>query len=219
MARALRASLCGSKLNRCYDLDIEGINQITDNTPTSDFLGQALKAQNPACVISHAPQTPYFTKSWGDVYLNLYKDYGHYFNWFNIQYYNNGPSDSYPQIWVDSSTTRFDGVAVLQLINAGIDPSYIVVGKPVNASEGQEGFVPLPTLANYFSQAFNSTDPKIQAWAQSAGGSMIWYYRTQPDAGAGNTFLSSYMKEVQLAALASVDNQSILDFMLTISQL
>ena len=213
--------LCGSKLNRYYDLDIEGINQIPDNTPTSIFLGevcQALKNLVPSCVISHAPQTPYFTEAWGNVYLNLYTEYSQYFDWFNIQYYNNGPSDTYEQIFVSSA----DDTAVLQLINAGIDPSYIVVGKPVNASEGMEGFVPLPTLATYFSEAFQSTDPQIQAWTRSTGGAMIWYYNTQVSAGAGNTFLSAYTKKVynpQRAALAKDDNQALLDFMYEISQL
>lgn len=215
--------ICGTKLNRYYDLDIEGINQIPDNTPTSNFLGevcQALKARVPTCVISHAPQTPYFTEAWGYIYLNLYKDYKQYFDWFNIQYYNNGPSDTYEEIFVTSKDTRFDGVAVLQLMNAGIDPSYLVVGKPVNSSEGQEGYVPLPTLATYFSQAF--MDPQLQPWAYSTGGAMIWYYNTQVAAGAGNTFLSPYTKTVftpQPAKLASDDNQSLLDFMLQVSQL
>jgi len=217
--------LCGTKLAKFYDLDIEGIAQISDNTPTTQFLGavcQALKTQNPACVISHAPQTPYFDPSFGSVYVNLYKTYSQYFDWYNIQYYNNGESNTYQDIFVNSDGTDWPGVAVLQLIqDKGINPSYIVVGKPVNASEGNAGgFVPLPTLATYFGQAF--TDPQLQSWATSAGGSMIWYYNTQAQSGAGNTFLNDYVKTVyhpQPAALATSDNQSLLDFMNTISQL
>lgn len=117
---------------------------------------------------------------------------------------------------MSSADTRFDGVAVLQ---AGISPSYIVVGKPVNAAEGQEGFVPLTTLGTYFNEAFNSADPQIQSWTRSSGGAMIWYYNTQVPAGAGNTFLSTYTKTVfnpQTAKLASEDNQNLLDFMFSI---
>ena len=217
--------ICGTKLSKYYDLDIEGISQIADNTATTNFLGavcQALKAQNPACVVSHAPQTPYFDPAFGSVYVNLYKSYGQYFDWYNIQYYNNGPSSTYNEIFVDSDNTSWPGVAVLQLIHdKAIAPSYIVVGKPVNSSEGDAGgFVPLPTLATYFGQAF--TDPQLQSWATSAGGSMIWYYNSQAPAGAGNTFLNEYVKTVyqpQPAALATSDNQSLLDFMNSISQL
>lgn len=217
--------LCGTKLANYYDLDIEGISQIPDNSPTTEFLGalcQALKAQNPTCVISHAPQTPYFDPSFGSVYVNLYTTYGKYFDWYNIQYYNNGSSNTYNEIFVNSDTTSWPGVAVLQLIqDKGIAPSYIVVGKPVNASEGNAGgFVPLPTLATYFSQAF--TDIQLQSWAKSTGGSMIYYYNSQAQSGAGNTFLNDYVKTVfnpQPAATATVDNQSLLDFMYTISQL
>ena len=217
--------LCGTKLAKYYDLDIEGIAQIPDNTPTTQFLGavcQALKAQNPVCVISHAPQTPYFDPSFGSVYVNLYKSYSQYFDWYNIQYYNNGSSNTYQEIFVNSDSTDWAGVAVLQLIqDKGINPSYILVGKPVNASEGNAGgYVPLPTLATYFGQAF--TDPQLQSWANSAGGSMIWYYNTQAQSGAGNTFLNDYVKTVynpRPAALATSDNQSLLDFMNTISQL
>lgn len=218
-------NICGTKLKRYFDLDIEGINQIPDNTPTSTFLGQvsqALKSSVPTCVISHAPQTPYFTEAWGFVYLNLYKEYKTYVDWFNIQYYNNGVSDTYEQIWVSSVDTRFDGVAVRQLMDAGIDPSYIVVGKPVNTSEGEEGFVPLPTLATYFTEAFQSTDPQIQSWARSTGGSMIWYYNTQTAAGSGKTFLSPYTRTVydpQPTVIAETDNQALLNFMFQISQL
>jgi hypothetical protein len=217
--------ICGTKLNRYYDLDIEGISQIPDNTPTVNFLGavcQALKSQNPICVISHAPQTPYFDPAFGSVYLDLYQSYSQYFNWYNIQYYNNGPSDTYQEIFVQS-TTDWPNTAVTQLMNAGIAPGYIVVGKPVNAQEGNAGgYVPLPTLATYFNQAFQSTTTQLQAWSQSTGGSMIWYYNTQAASGAGNTFLNSYVKTVfhpQPAALATDDNQSLLTFMNTISQL
>ena len=217
--------ICGTKLNRYYDLDIEGISQIPDNTPTVNFLGsvcQALKEQNPLCVISHAPQTPYFDPAFGSVYLDLYQSYSQYFDWYNIQYYNNGPSDTYQEIFVQS-TADWPNTAVTQLINAGIAPGYIVVGKPVNADEGNAGgYVPLPTLATYFNQAFQSTTTQLQAWSQSTGGSMIWYYNTQATSGAGNTFLNSYVKTVfnpQPAALATDDNQSLLTFMNTISQL
>ena len=227
-AEGLAADLidkCGTNFAKYYDLDIEGIAQISDNTPTTNFVGavcQALKKLNPACVISHAPQTPYFDPSFGSVYVNLYKTYSQYFDWYNIQYYNNGESNTYQEIFVNSDATDWPGVAVLQLIqDKGINPSYVVVGKPVNNKEGNAGgYVPLPTLATYFGQAF--ADPLLQSWANSAGGSMIYYYNTQGQSGDGNTFLNSYVKTVynpQPATLATSDNQSLLDFMNTISQL
>jgi len=188
--------LCGPKLNQYYDLDIEFING--NYQETVDFLGQVcqnLKKINPNCEISHAPQTPYFTPGFGDVYNLLYQTYAPYFDWFNIQYYNNGPSNTYNEIFINSNETDFPNVAVAQLIESGIHPSYIVVGKPVNSTEGSAGgFVDLTTLADYFLTAMS--DSKLMNWGQ-LGGAMIWYYNTQQE---------------------SIDNQNIMNFMSTISK-
>lgn len=180
-------------LTAYYDLDIEHINDQFD--ACANFLGRVcmkLKDINPGCQISHAPQPPYLTPQYGNVYNKIYADYHNYFNFFNVQYYNNGPSNSYEQIFITAASGE---TAVLQLINAGIDASYIVVGKPVNANEGSAGgYIPLvPTLGDIIERAFS--DPQLAAWAAGAG-VMIWYYNTQDSVSVGNDNILSYMTRV-----------------------
>ena len=120
--------------------------------------------------------TSVFLSQYGNVYNKIYNNYKTYFDFFNVQYYNNGPSDNYQQVFI-ASPEGYGNVAVLQLQQAGIDGSYIVVGKPVNANEGSAGYIPLvPTLGNIIEQAFGN--PDLSQWSNS-GGVMIWYYDTQ----------------------------------------
>jgi hypothetical protein len=205
--------LCGP-LNKYYDLDIEYIDN--EFQQCADFIGNiciALKTLIPSCVISHAPQTPYFTPHYGNVYNIIYNQYSSYFNWFNIQYYNNGPSDTYEQIFLRSD----DGYsAVLELINSGINANYIVVGKPVNSSEGESGgYVPLNILVGYIQQAFGN--PYLIDW-QKGGGEMIWYYNTQISNGNTSTIVvPSINKNFKIASFTNSDNDSIISFFQQVS--
>lgn len=190
-------SLCGD-LNQYYDLDIEHIDDKFDEC--AEFLGKVcveLRRLNPSCQISHAPQPPYFTPQYQNIYNKIYENYKNYFNFFNIQYYNNGPSNSYEEIFI-SSSNDFSNVAVLQLINNGIKGSYINVGKPVNENEGNAGgYVPLvPTLGDIIEKAFNNKD--LGDWS-SKGGVMIWYYNTQNQAPVDNDNIIEYMRRISLA--------------------
>lgn len=126
--------------------------------------------------ISHAPQPPYFTDSYLNIYMTLYEQYKESFDFYNIQYYNNGPSQTFDQIFIESDETTTPQTAVLQLIQRGLDPSYIVVGKPSEPSQGTAGgYVDLPTLSSFFQQAY--TTPSLQQWC-SSGGAMIYYFST-----------------------------------------
>lgn len=181
-------------LDKYFDLDIEHIDDKFDECAT--FLGKIcieLKRLKPNCEISHAPQPPYFLSQYGNVYNKIYNDYKTYFDFFNVQYYNNGPSDNYQQVFI-ASPEGYGNVAVLQLQQAGIDGSYIVVGKPVNANEGSAGYIPLvPTLGNIIEQAFGN--PDLSQWSNS-GGVMIWYYNTQNGTSQDNENILSYMSRV-----------------------
>lgn len=184
--------LCGD-LDAYYDLDLEYIDDQFD--ACVDFIGQIcieLRRLKPQCQISHAPQSPYFTPQYGNVFNKIYANYHGYFNFFNIQYYNNGPSDTYEQIFINA----LDGFsAIQQLIQSGISASYLVMGKPVNSSEGSAGgYVPLvPTLGDIVQQAF--LNPELSGWSSSAG-SMIWYYNTQSNTSKDNDNILSYMNRI-----------------------
>jgi hypothetical protein len=187
-------ALCGD-LDVYYDLDIEHIDNQFD--ATAEFLGRVcieLKRLRPGCQVSHSPQTPYLCSNYGYVYLKIYESYHEYFDFFNLQYYNNGPSQTYQEIFITSNPLYFPNTAIQQLINTGIHPSYLVMGKPVNSSEGSAGYVPLvPDLVNIVTQAF--ANPDLKDWAET-GGVMIWYYDTQKAVSVDNDNLLSYMQQV-----------------------
>jgi hypothetical protein len=187
--------LCGN-LNLYYDLDIEHLDDKFDES--AEFIGRIcveLKRLQPNCEISHAPQLPYFTPGYGNIYQTIYNNYKDSFDFFNLQYYNNGPSDTYEQIFIKSDPLYFANTSVLELIQSGIDSSYLVMGKPVNLNEGSAGgYVPLiPNLVDIIKEAFD--DSRLIQWSIS-GGVMIWFYNTQAGTTTDNQNLLSYMQEV-----------------------
>ena len=164
-------------LHKYFDLDIEGIND--KFTECSSFLGELckeLKKLNPSCQISHAPQPPYFCSQFGNVYKLIYQNYNQYFDWFNIQYYNNGPSQTFEQIFITSDVSAAPNTSILELINSGIKASYLVVGKVVQGEATADGgYIPLPILTSIIEQAFRT--PSLTEWSKN-GGEMIWYFNT-----------------------------------------
>ena len=195
----------------------------------ADFIGKIcmeLRKRKPSCVISHAPQTPYFNPSYASpgsdpVYTLIYNNYKTYFDWFNIQFYNNGESNTYEEIFIKSNES-LPNTSVLELMNSGIDASYIVVGKPVNIQEGNEGYIPLNPSTNGFGdeetsfsemvkQAFQ--EPDLKPWAQN-GGEMIWYYNTQQSTGAN---MCSVINKFVTSNDVAKDNESIVLFFQTVS--
>jgi hypothetical protein len=186
----------GGKYIKYFDLDIEHINDSFDETAT--FLGEVCKNLKNivlGCIISHAPQPPYFTPQFGNIYLTLYKNYSQYFDFMSIQYYNNGPSQTYDQIFIQSDVNYAPKTSVLELMNQGILPSYIVIGKPVNESQGDAGgYVPLPQLANFYQQALQ--DYRVQDWTKD-GGLMIWFYDCQkPSTYPDNSSILQFFKSI-----------------------
>ena len=177
-----------------YDLDIEQING--NFTQCAQFLGalsQALKTIKKGCIVSHAPQTPYFTPAFGNVYSLIYQNYAPYIDFFNIQYYNNGPSSTYDEIFINGQA------AVYALMQGGMNPSYIVVGKAAQSDQvTAESFVPLyiegnnsQTMTGFVQQAYG--DSRLNGWSVS-GGVMVWYFNTQgtEDADANPSIMSYF---------------------------
>lgn len=182
----------GSGLETYFDLDIEGVNDKFEET--SVFLGEVckeLKRLNPRCDISHAPQPPYFWSSFGNVYDSIYKNYKQYFDFFNIQYYNNNLCNNFDQIFIKSYPNAAPQTSILELINRGYDPSYLVTGKTVQGeSDISNGYVPLTEMTNIVKTAFNT--PILSGWCKT-GGLMIWFYNTQ-NQSENNKQLLNYFK-------------------------
>jgi chitinase len=185
----------GTGLENFFDLDIEHINDKFSETAT--FLGEVckeLKRLNPRCEISHAPQPPYFWSSFGNVYDLIYKNYKQYFDFFNIQYYNNNLCNNFKEIFIKSYENVAPQTSILELINRGLEPSYLVVGKTIeNESNSDNGYIPLQEMSNIVKTAFNT--PSLSGWCKT-GGLMIWYYNTQ-NQSENNKQLLNYFKTSQ----------------------
>ena len=166
----------GTGLENYFDLDIEGINDRFNECAT--FIGEVckeLKRLNPSCEISQAPQMPYFCPQYGNVYDLIYKNYYQYFDFFNMQFYNNGPSNTFEHIFTQSDPSVAPGTSVLELINKGYDPKYLVVGKTVsNESNSSNGYIPLSQMSSIVKQAFQTQS--LNSWCKSNSGLMVWYY-------------------------------------------
>jgi hypothetical protein len=197
-------------LIKYFDLDIENIRTDFDNVAL--FIGEVCKQMRSKTsyqfIISHAPQTTYFSNSlYGKVYTTIYDNYKQYFHFFNIQFYNNGPSENYQQIFLQSSTSDAPGTSVKELMagtqywSTQMDPRYIVIGKCVDQNEvSYGGYVPLETMSSYVNQAKQSTDFMLLNWYNN-GGEMIWYYCTQPGTSntctvANNSTMVTYFKTI-----------------------
>lgn len=161
------------------DLDLENIVASTQGQAQEfvDSIGSLCRSlrQVGFKTISHAPQPPYFTPSYNNVYLTLFQQHAQDFDFLNIQYYNNGPSQTFEEVFIRSDTSN-PGTSILELIQRGISPSYLVAGKPSEPSQATNGgFIDLTTLAQYFQQAYSTKE--LCAWC-AHGGAMIYYFST-----------------------------------------
>lgn len=185
----------GTGLENYIDLDIEHIDD--KFTESATFLGEVckeLKRLNLNCDISHAPQPPYFCSNYGNIYDLIYKNYRQYFNFLNIQYYNNGSCKNFEEIFIKSFTNVAPSTSVLELINKGYISSYLVVGKTIQGeSDSSNGYIPLQEMTSIVKQAYNT--PSLKEWNKT-GGLMIWYYNTQGQNGENNKTLLNYFQNI-----------------------
>lgn len=136
-------------------------------------------------IITHAPQAPYFKNSWtgnSGGYSDVYAQVGAQINWFNVQFYNQGPTcyTSYESLFTQSNINNncpsFPGTSVNEIASTGIPLSKIVVGKYNLQNDGGNGFVSATQLNQYFSRAATSLGWKsgVMVWAWAAANSAQW---------------------------------------------
>ena len=111
-----------------------------------------------------------------------------------ISSYNNGPCNTFEQIFTKSYHNVAPGSSVLELINKGYDPSYLVVGKTVDGeSNSSNGYIELSELTNIVKKSFQNTE--LKQWCRT-GGLMIWYYNTQGQNMENNKTLLNYFGNI-----------------------
>lgn len=124
------------------DLDFEWLTQTGPNQGCMSVINtiyNTVKTQYGGSdfIFTSAPQTPYFSSNWALDYFSLEKTYPTMFDWYNIQFYNNGETDM-----------NITQNIALSIKNGGIPPQKIVVGK-CNQGCAPEYFVGGKTLAEF----------------------------------------------------------------------
>jgi len=126
-------------------------------------------------IITHAPVAPWFSPNiWGGGgYLKVNEEVGDLIDWYNVQFYNQGVSEyvTCAGLLTESSST-WPGSALFQIAASGIELNKLVIGKPAETGDADNGFMNAATLATCIAQA------KSQGWS---AGAMVWEW---PDAAA-----------------------------------
>jgi len=159
------------------DFDVENLAQgfkggSMSDTQTVDWMIKVTQGtydtMGNGSVISHAPQAPYFgpvgnSQTWTGTtggYTSVYLKVPNAITFFNVQFYNQGPScyTDYNGLFVSSgaSCPVFPYTAVMEIAKGGIPLSKIVVGKPVTSADASNGWVSGSTLHTFFQQAGSS---------------------------------------------------------------
>ncbi|KAM6497137.1 glycoside hydrolase family 18 protein [Amanita muscaria] len=126
-------------------------------------------------IITHARKRTLFEPNrWGGGgYLKVNSAVGNLIDWYNVQFYNQGTSEYTTCAGLlTASSSTWPQTAVFQIAASGVPLSKIVIGKPANTADANNGYMDTTTLASCLSQAKNS------GWT---GGAMVWEY---PDAGS-----------------------------------
>lgn len=135
--------------------------------------------------VTHAPQAPYFgavgdASSWVGAtggYTAVWAQCMGAISWLHVQFYNQGPTcyTSYASLFTASnangSCPSFPGTSVAEIHSYGIPVQFIVVGKPLTASDSGTGWVNASDLASWVGQA---AQPPLR-WA---AGVFVWSWQT-----------------------------------------
>lgn len=136
---------------------------------------QTLRAALPAgqYIITHAPVAPWFSPIYSaGAYRKVQSSVGDLIDWYNIQFYNQNEYTTCDGLLTTSSST-FPNTAVFQIASsAGVPLNKIVIGKPANTADANNGFIDTNTLAGCVATA------KGKGWN---AGVMVWQF---PDADA-----------------------------------
>jgi len=124
-----------------FDLENFGGGFTASGMGTSATVQWVAEATNAArnilgsnAIITHAPQFPYFGSGYGfgNGYGLVYEQ-APSINFFLIQYYNNGASDTFSEIF-----ESLNGGSISEIARTGIPLNKLVVGKPVISSDGND---------------------------------------------------------------------------------
>jgi len=138
-------------------------------------LTQTLRQQLPRpYIITHAPQAPYFVNNTNiypkGAYLAVHRDAGKDIDWYNVQFYNQGDSsyDTCDKLLYKAGG-GFDGTALFEIVNNGVDAQKLVIGKPITqAGAVNTGYMTADALAKCFKEA------KTKGWK---AGAMGWEFK------------------------------------------
>ncbi|KAK0238913.1 glycoside hydrolase family 18 protein [Armillaria nabsnona] len=141
-------------------------------------------------ILTHAPVAPWFspTHYGGGGYLKVHEMVGDMIDWYNVQFYNQG-TDEYTTCdgLLNMSSETWNGTALFQIADNGVDLSKLVIGKPATASDASNGYMDPGTLATclgtakdqgwgkYFDPIFAEHD-SLSAAERKDGGAMVWQY-------------------------------------------
>ncbi|KAI1793540.1 glycoside hydrolase family 18 protein [Ganoderma leucocontextum] len=157
------------------DVDYEDFGAMDAGTAENWLITftRQLRAKLPASsnyIITHAPVAPWFTPTHypGGGYLRVHKAVGGLIDWYNVQFYNQGPTEytTCAGLLTTSSAT-WPKTALFQIIASGVAGHKVVVGKPATVADATNGYVDASTLATCIGEA------KGKGWR---GGVMSWQY-------------------------------------------
>ncbi|KAK0488965.1 glycoside hydrolase [Armillaria novae-zelandiae] len=103
--------------------------------------------------------------SGGGGYLKVHEMVGDMIDRYNVQFYNRKTLNLHGLL--NMSYETWNGTALFQIADNGVDLSKLVIGKPATASDASNGYMDPDTLATCLGTA------KDRGWD---GGAMVWQY-------------------------------------------
>jgi hypothetical protein len=130
---------------------------------------KTLRDNLPNHIITHAPVAPWFSKANypAGAYAKVFESVGDSIDWFNVQFYN---QDEYTTCadMLTKSSSQFPKSSVFEIHEAiGVPLNKLVIGKPSDASQADNGYMEPALLASCVQQA------KGQGWN---AGIMAWEF-------------------------------------------
>lgn len=116
--------------------------------------------------LTHAPVAPWFSPIYSSgAYSKVHASVGSLIDWYNVQFYN---QDEYTTCdgLLTKSSAAFPKSSVFEISqSAGVPLEKLVIGKPAIASDADNGYIALDTLAKCIASA------KDKGWS---AGAMTW---------------------------------------------
>ncbi|KAJ6591531.1 glycoside hydrolase family 18 protein [Mycena vulgaris] len=121
-------------------------------------------------IITHAPVAPWFSPNiWGGGgYLRVHQSVGSMIDWYNIQFYNQGPKEyTTCSNLLAQSSSQWPQTALFQIAANGVPLEKLVLGKPATNASASDGYISPSTLAGCLQTAKNG------GWN---GGVSVWEF-------------------------------------------